>query len=136
MDKHLEMSDLPPRLAERARSWGGAEGSAWLADLPRLVDGIVARWDLVLGPPLDSHVSFTALVGRGTADAALTIPIAGDFAHVSGNLRFQEHGALRAWDGNAAVRLLEFDPPTGAMLIERCVPRRAPGRPGHPRPSR
>jgi streptomycin 6-kinase len=33
-----------------------------------------------------------------------------------------EHEALRFWDGRGAVRLIDFDPATRAMLIERCVP--------------
>ena len=117
----FEVSDLPVLLRERALEWGGAEGSAWLADLPGFVACLVERWNLTLGPPLDSHVSFCALVQRGVHDAVLKIPMPGDFAHVSGNLRFQEHEALRVWGGNAAARLLEFDPATGAMLLERCV---------------
>lgn len=119
---HFEASDLPVLLRERASEWGGAEGSAWLVDLPGIVDDVSERWNLALGPPLDSHISFTALVQRGAQDAVLKIPMAGDFAHVSGNLRFQEHEALRVWGGEAAARLLEFDPATGAMLLERCVP--------------
>jgi streptomycin 6-kinase len=92
------------------------------ADLAGVVAGLIERWNLTLGPFLDSHVSFTALVSRGVRDAVLKIPMAGDFAHVSGNLRFQEHEALGVWGGEAAARLLDFDPATGAMLLERCVP--------------
>ena len=109
-------------LRARALEWGGVEGSAWLADLAGVVADLIERWNLTLGPFLDSHVSFTALVSRGVRDAVLKIPMAGDFAHVSGNLRFQEHEALGVWGGEAAARLLDFDPATGAMLLERCVP--------------
>jgi streptomycin 6-kinase len=119
---HFEVSDLPVLLRQRAQEWGGAEGSAWLADLPGTVAGLIERWNITLGPPLDSHISFTALVQRGVQDAVLKIPMAGDFAHISGNLRFQEHEALRVWGGNGAARLLDFDPATGAMLLERCLP--------------
>jgi streptomycin 6-kinase len=116
------LSNLPRLLGERASVWGGADGSAWLAELPNMVEGLVRRWDLTLGPALESHISFAAVVRRGLQDAVLKIPMAGDFAHIAGNLRFQEHEALHVWDGEAAVRLVEFDPATGAMLLERCVP--------------
>jgi streptomycin 6-kinase len=33
-----------------------------------------------------------------------------------------EHEALRLWDGNGAVRLLEFDDEDHALLLERCEP--------------
>jgi streptomycin 6-kinase len=120
--RHFTVSELPRLLGERASAWGGAEGSAWLADLTETVNGLAGRWNLTLGPALESHVSFTARVRRGVQDAVLKIPMAGDFAHISGNLRFQEHEALRVWDGEATVRLFEFDPATGAMLLELCVP--------------
>ena len=34
----------------------------------------------------------------------------------------QEPDALRFWDGRGAVRLLDYDPDTRALLIERCLP--------------
>lgn len=41
------------------------------------------------------------------------------FPHLEGE---HEAAALRAYDGNGAVRLLDHDPDRWALLLERCVP--------------
>lgn len=43
-------------------------------------------------------------------------------AHELDTESIQEPEALRFWDGEGAVRLIDHDPETRAMLIERCVP--------------
>lgn len=70
---------------------------------------------------LPSHVSFVAVV-RVRQSAVLKIPLPGVFPYVTGNLRFDEHKALRVWDGDGAVRLLAHDDASDAVLLERCVP--------------
>jgi streptomycin 6-kinase len=87
-------------------------GSEWLDGLPRLVDECVERWQLDLGPPLlGGYCSFVAPAG----DAVLKI----GFPHEESE---HEPHALRAWDGDGAVRLLGEDPERHAMLLERCEP--------------
>jgi streptomycin 6-kinase len=113
---------LPNLLRKRASEWGGPEGEAWLEALPVVVADLAERWGLRLGKPLAAHVSFVAPAGVGGRPAVLKIPMPGEFPYLSGNLRFSEHEALRCWDGNGTVRLLEHDPATGALLMEQCRP--------------
>jgi streptomycin 6-kinase len=108
------MSAPHPGLAWAERT---EEGRAWLARLPRLLDECVERWSLSVGPPFPYACASLALPARlpDGGDAVLKIC----FPH-----RESEHegDALRAWDGNGAVRLLAHDPERWALLLERCRP--------------
>lgn len=92
----------------------GAEGRAWVAALPALVARMLDRW---------------ALERDGAAaagEASLVLPVVGQDG-VRAVLRLQlpreETGAavagLRVWNGDGAVRLLDHDPESGTMLLER-----------------
>ncbi len=49
-------------------------------------------------------------------DAVLKVPLDDDVESV------HEPEALRFWDGDGTVRLIDHDPETRSMLIERCLP--------------
>jgi streptomycin 6-kinase len=92
-------------------------GRAWLADLPRLLAQCAEKWSLQLGEPFPYAYASLALPAAlpDGSDAVLKIC----FPH-----RESEHegDALRAWNGNGAVRLLAHDRERAALLIERCRP--------------
>lgn len=75
------------------------------------------RWELDLGAPfLESQVSLVVPARRAAGgDAILKI----GWPH-----REAEHEAeaLLRWDGDGAIRLVEHDANSNAMLLERCVP--------------
>jgi streptomycin 6-kinase len=91
---------------------GSAAGTAWLDRLPALLEECREQWSLELEEPF------------ADAFASLAVP-AGD---VVLKIQFPDHEseheaeALRVWDGDGAVRLLEHDPLRRALLLERCVP--------------
>ena len=91
--------------------------SRWLDELPALIAAALQRWPGRLGEPFDGGVtSWVAPLDRiDGSPAVLKIP------HVDRETR-HEPDALRAWDGNGAVRLLDHDPTTGALLLERATP--------------
>ena len=92
-------------------------GAAWLDDLPSVVDTIAARWGLDVGPAYaDSHVSLTAPARRvdGTA-----VVLKVQFPHPEA---VHEADALRRWNGDGAVLLLDHDDEHHALLLERCDP--------------
>ena len=106
--------DLPSGL-----DWlrGSEQGRAWLDALPDVVDACAARWGLSVGRPFPYAYTSLALpaVRAGGASAVVKVMFPG---------RENEHEALalRAWDGDGAVRLLDEIPELHALLLERCVP--------------
>lgn len=91
-------------------------GDPWIDELPSIVGACADRWSLTLGEPWTNSVaSLTMPAARDGEPVVLKIGIPdreGEF----------EAEALRRFDGNGAVRLLDDDPPTRAMLLERCTP--------------
>ena len=92
-------------------------GDAWLDALPELIRTLASEWSLTLGAPYSAaYVSFAVPVrcGDGT-DAVLKV----QYPH-----RECEHEAeaLRRWNGDGAVVLLDHDADRHALLLERCDP--------------
>ncbi|GAA1258738.1 aminoglycoside phosphotransferase family protein [Streptomyces javensis] len=91
-----------------------AAGRAWLAQLPRLAADFLDRWDL--------RPAGAAAHGM----ASLVLPVTGADGTPSvlklQQVREETEGAplgLRTWNGNGVVLLLDHDPDTGTMLLER-----------------
>ena len=93
------------------------EGRAWLARLPRLIEECAAQWELELSPPFPYAYASLAAPARLTDGEEAMLKIC--FPD-----RESEHeaDALRAWDGDGAVRLLAHDRDRWALLLERCRP--------------
>jgi len=109
--------NIPARLAAACRT--NPERAAWLARVPDVIHALERRWSLTVGPPFDGdHVSCAwvapVAIGDGTA-AVLKLGM----PHMEGE---HEIDALRFWNGDASVRLLEADDGLGALLLERCEP--------------
>jgi streptomycin 6-kinase len=107
---------IPPHLAENLRSWHGAEGDRWLAELPGRVDRLTRAWSLALGEPFgeDGAVSWVAPAVTGAGDELVLKLFLPDRENAL------EADALRHYDGRGAVRVVESEP--GALLLERAVP--------------
>lgn len=102
---------------EHLEVWrGDALGDPWIDELPSIVQACADRWSLTLGEPWTNSVaSLTMPADRDGEPVVLKIGIPdreGAF----------EAEALRRLDGAGAVRLLDDEPETRAMLLERCVP--------------
>lgn len=113
--KALADVPIPPDLSRRYGRTSG--GRAWLGSLQGLICGRLERWDLKvdLAPgdlPWNGHGAVVVPVTRKGAPAVLKVAYPHDEARV-------ERFALRLWDGNGAVRLLESDAGTCSMLLER-----------------
>jgi streptomycin 6-kinase len=105
---------VPAELAELHEKYSGEAGRRWIAGLPALVDVYLDRWQLAI----DGQVACGAV--------ALIIPVIRSDG-CKAVLKLQpvddetggEPAALRLWAGRGAVQLLEHDPDSGAMLLER-----------------
>jgi streptomycin 6-kinase len=91
-------------------------GRAWLDALPDTIARLESSWDVRVGTPYEmAGVSYTAAATRPDGErVVLKIPIPHPEAE-------REPDALRSWNGEGAVRLLELHE-SGAMLLEACDP--------------
>ncbi|MER0477448.1 APH(6)-I family aminoglycoside O-phosphotransferase [Streptomyces sp. Edi2] len=109
-----ERIDIPDALARSYTRNGGEEEQAWVAGLPALVTEFLDRWELKRDGDLSS------------GEASLVVPVVrvdGTRAVLKLQRPREETTAaligLRTWNGNGMVRLLDHDPESSTMLLER-----------------
>jgi streptomycin 6-kinase len=105
---------LPPSLLWLRSS---SVGASWLASLPERLEACAQRWSLRLGEPYpDSHLALVVPVTRSDGSGAVL--------KIQYPDRESEHesAALRRWNGDGAVRLLDDDDAGRTLLLEQCVP--------------
>ncbi|CAL9643480.1 hypothetical protein SUDANB32_06398 [Streptomyces sp. enrichment culture] len=110
----LEAVEVPQSLAVSYVRGFGEEGRAWIAGLPTLAAEFLDRWEL----KRDGAV--------GAGEASLVLPVLrrnGTRAVLKLQMPREETTAaligLRTWNGDGMVRLLDHDPETSTMLLER-----------------
>ncbi|GAA2484067.1 aminoglycoside phosphotransferase family protein [Streptomyces gobitricini] len=109
------MIEVPEELAGTQSRCNGAEGRAFVAALPGRAERFLEEWGLRRTGP----------VMYGMASLVLPVTVVADGARAALKLQLLdeetegEAAALRAWDGDGAVRLLADDPATGTLLLER-----------------
>ncbi len=92
---------------------GGPSGEVWARRAARLVDEVLAQWDLVVtGSAMTGQTAVVLPVEQ--AGRALVLKVGWPHEESAG-----EHLALRHWGGRGAVRLVAADPGRGALLLER-----------------
>ncbi|MEV7971217.1 aminoglycoside phosphotransferase family protein [Sphaerisporangium sp. NPDC088356] len=108
------MITVPEALAASQSRYNGESGRRWVAGLPDLAVLFLDRWRLRPdGRPAHGVAALVLPVLRADGTpAALKLQPADDESR-------GEPVALRAWAGNGAVNLLDHDPGTGTMLLER-----------------
>ena len=107
---------LPTDFLRNIRNSFGAAGEQWLADLPGLLDEAANKWGLVIGEPLLLSYNYvTAAKRRDHTDVVLKIGVP--------NPEFRsELCALRHFNADGCVRLLEADDDRFMFLMERLKP--------------
>jgi streptomycin 6-kinase len=105
---------VPAELAELHEKYSGKDGRAWVAALPALAATYLDQWQLTTdGAVASGAVALIIPVSRRDGSkAVLKLQPVDD--ETGG-----EPAALRAWAGQGAVGLLDHDPSSGAMLLER-----------------
>ena len=93
------------------------EGRGWLARLPQSVAACAERWQLTLGPPFEN--SYVSIVFPATRADGSPAVLKIQYPHTESE---HEGEALRRWNGDGAVRLLDEDAGHHALLLERCEP--------------
>ena len=95
---------------------------AWLAGLPRLIDEVAGEFGVRPGPPVHGGSCSWVAPARLPDGTPAMIKIGWPHRESAG-----EPAALRAWNGDGAVRLLRHSPARNALLLQRCVPGRELG---------
>jgi streptomycin 6-kinase len=108
--------NLPPEFRRRFIETFGAGAERWLDELPRLLSGCERRWDLRLEPPFPPSYGYAAPAVRADRSAAVVK------ARFPNSEARDEIEALRAFAGEAAVRLIDADASGAVMLLERIRP--------------
>ncbi|WP_166659596.1 aminoglycoside phosphotransferase family protein [Glycomyces sp. NRRL B-16210] len=109
---------VPSSVRRDVLSWFGPAGQEWLDGLPKTVWSLTRQWSLRLdGPPYGggSHSYVVPVRRRNGERAVLKVPVR-DAENAA------EPTALHCYRGEGAVLLHEYDPATGAMLMEQAVP--------------
>lgn len=106
--------EVPEALVSSHRKLFGETGRAWIDALPDLAAGLFESWQLQPdgAPACGAWALVLPVVRADATPAVLKLQPVTD--HTVG-----EPDALRAWNGNGAVSLLEHDPESGSMLLER-----------------
>ncbi|WP_067482283.1 aminoglycoside phosphotransferase family protein [Actinomadura hibisca] len=106
--------EVPAALAEVQERANGEAGRAWLARLPELAAETLDAWGLRRDGAIRHGMAALVLPVRDAdgVPAVLKLRLANEETE-------GEPVALRAWDGDGAVRLLREDPERGALLLER-----------------
>ncbi|MFD7405184.1 aminoglycoside phosphotransferase family protein [Streptomyces sp. NPDC059866] len=113
------MIEIPDGLAAAQAKFNGAAGRDFIARLPELAAAFLDRWELGLdGRPMHGVAALVLPVLRADGSpAVLKLQLLDEESE-------GEPVALRVWDGDGTVRLLDHDPDTGTMLLERLDPAR------------
>jgi len=110
---------VPVDFASALVNENGAAGQAWIEALPMTVESLCQRWNLAVeGVPMHGYLGIVVPVRRTAERYALKVSWINESTA-------DEIEALRIWDGNGAVRLLEADPSIAALLLERLDSRRS-----------
>jgi len=107
---------IPPALTRNVVENWGERGRHWLGRLPALLTEVAEVWDLKMGRPY--RLSFhwvTAVTRADGSPAVLKLGVPDEHLAV-------EAEALQIYAGQGAIRLFEYDPPRGALLLERATP--------------
>ncbi|MFD7611806.1 aminoglycoside phosphotransferase family protein [Streptomyces sp. NPDC059828] len=109
------MIDIPEALVASQIRWNGEAGRAFVEGLPGRVEELAGRWGLrVTGPSMHGVASLVLPVVRERDGVRAVLKL-----QVLDSENAGEPLALRSWDGDGAVLLLDHDLDTGTLLLER-----------------
>ena len=113
---------LPTELVAHVTAICGQRGTDWLSELPSIIQKLEKRWSLRIEKPFPGiEFNFVAPATRDGSEQVV-VKIAPPFEQ---NEIFGEAAYLKYRNGNGAVSLLEEDPESHAILIERAMPGRS-----------
>lgn len=107
------MITIPEEFVESTITREGNAGRKWITELPDLVNTLCKQWHLTIdGMVMHGYLGLAIPVIRDNEPCMLKV----SWIDVTTK---NEAIALKTWDGNGAVKLLQSQPAVGAMLLER-----------------
>ncbi|MBE2221845.1 MAG: phosphotransferase [Anaerolineae bacterium] len=107
---------IPQAFAKRMVEMNGADGQAWMAHLPQMINQLAEQWQLTILPPFKLSYNYVAPVTRADGTTAVL-----KIGYPSPEL-LTEMAALRWYNGRSACHLLDSSPTHYAMLLEQIQP--------------
>lgn len=108
---------LPEQFTKNILSVHGEKGKAWLDNLPILLAKIEKHWDIIVETNF-SNLSFN-YVAPGFTSAGESIVVKCGLPSFELNA---EIAALQHFNGQGAIRVIQFELDLGAMLLDRISP--------------
>lgn len=108
---------IPQELAANCQKT--SERSAWLDQLPNVLQRLERQWSLTFDAPLDGEEASCSFVAAVICADGTPAVLKVGMPHMEGR---DEIEGLRFWNGDPTVQLIEADADLGAMLLERCEP--------------
>ena len=108
---------VPSAFARTIRELHGETGDEWLRRLPDLLADCALRWSLTILPPFEP-LTYNYVAPAIREDSAEVVLKVG----VPNSELLTEIEALRRFDGQGIVQLLDADPELGILLLERLKP--------------
>lgn len=107
---------LPETFVKSTLDLFGAQGQAWLDNLPTFLGILEERWGIRLDLPFELSYNYVAPGLRADGSEVVLKTWLVNVEMLS------EMESLRLWNGKGIARLLEYDAQAGAMLLERLRP--------------
>ncbi|WP_261305617.1 aminoglycoside phosphotransferase family protein [Paenibacillus andongensis] len=110
------MSSLPKQFIQTLRDVHKGKADGWLRDFDRLIYDCEERWQMKMMSPFDLSFNYVAAAKRkdGT-EVVVKLVIPGD-EFVS------EVDALKLFNGNGIVKIIDVDIAKGILILERLIP--------------
>ncbi|MEZ4736939.1 MAG: aminoglycoside phosphotransferase family protein [Caldilineaceae bacterium] len=110
------MTTIPSAFAQTILDLHQDKGADWLKQLPALLHDCAQRWGLTVGAPFSLSYNYVAPAERADGSAVVL-----KVGYPTQELR-NEIEALRLYNGDGMVQLLDADPERGFLLLERLQP--------------
>lgn len=96
---------------------GKEKAEKWLNDIPLIVDQLKVKWGLEIGKEFDLSFNYVvSSIRKNGTPAVLKIYFPGDVEFLN------QLNALKIFNGDGAIKVLESDEKHFAILMEQCVP--------------
>ena len=104
-------------LSQNMKNIHGESGDAWVANLPIYIDALCKKWDLSCVTPVDNMTFNYVAKAISNMNQAVVLKIGYDKKSVVDEMR-----ALRYFNGDGSIELVDYDDKYNALLLQQAVP--------------